>query len=372
MSVVEQTNETHPYEQLVARTRAGIAGSTGDAAWAARIEALIARYLARGAVRVEGALQRPEVGASSGNLLFNAHYDDGSGSAEHALVLRYQPTDGLLNRYDMSAQFRVQRALAQAGVKVAQPLCLDADGSILGTPGYLMRHAEGEAPRQYYYAQGPLAAADAATRTALIDDMMATLAQIHALDWQAAGLDDLPGADRSAMSVGAEVCFYTDALRFAAPEVAERYARHERWLLDEQPLVTRPVLNHGDYQPSNMLYADGRLLAVLDWETARISAPESDLGWLMGVHSFAHILGGANNIADMPSDDCWLEAYERATGCFLQHWEYHLAKGAFCTLLVLHVFGRRMSVEEFKPFTGILAAQEERMQSLFAAAGATL
>jgi aminoglycoside phosphotransferase (APT) family kinase protein len=187
MSVVEQTNETHPYEQLVARTRAGIAGSTGDAAWAARIEALIARYLARGAVRVEGALQRPEVGASSGNLLFNAHYDDGSGSAEHALVLRYQPTDGLLNRYDMSAQFRVQRALAQAGVKVAQPLCLDADGSILGTPGYLMRHAEGEAPRQYYYAQGPLAAADAATRTALIDDMMATLAQIHALDWQAAG-----------------------------------------------------------------------------------------------------------------------------------------------------------------------------------------
>jgi hypothetical protein len=74
----------------------------------------------------------------------------------------------------------------------------------------------------------------------------------------------------------------------------------------------------------------------------------------------------------MPSDADWLSAYERASGRSLQHWEYHLAKGAFCTLLVLHVFGRRMSAEEFKPFTGILAVQEDRMRTLFKAAGATL
>jgi aminoglycoside phosphotransferase (APT) family kinase protein len=120
------------------------------------------------------------------------------------------------------------------------------------------------------------------------------------------------------------------------------------------------------------LFAGGKLVVVLDWETARITAPESDLGWLMGVHSFARILGGANNIADMPSDADWLSAYERASGRSLQHWEYHLAKGAFCTLLVLHVFGRRMSAEEFKPFTGILAVQEDRMRTLFKLAGATL
>ena len=278
-----------------------------------------------------GSLVRPDVGASSGNLLFSARFDDGSGECEHDLVLRYQPADGLMNRYDMGAQFRVQHALADAGVKVARPLCLDDNGSLLGTPGYIMRRSVGVAPRQYYYAQGPMAEADVATRQALIADMMETLAKIHAFDWRTTGLDTLLGGSAPENSIGSEITFYTDALRFASGEIADSLSGYECWLHEKQPRVTSPVLNHGDYQPSNMLFADGNLVAVLDWETARITAPESDLGWLMGVHSFARILGGADNIADLPSDDDWLSAYERASGRSLQHWEYHLAKGAYCT-----------------------------------------
>lgn len=365
-------SDNHAYEQLVARTREGIAGGADDAHWSERIVALMRRELEHDQLTIAGQLSRPDVGASSGNILFSVRYNNGAGAHEQALVLRYQPDDGLMNRYDMAAQFRVQHALHGAGVKVAKPLCLDADGRVLGTPGYVMQRAVGAAPRQYYYAQGPLAETDAATRTALIADMMESLAKIHALDWRAAGLADLPGGSAAEKSIGEEIRFYTDALRFASSEIADSLAGYEHWLLDNQPTVMRPVLNHGDYQPSNMLYAEGKLIAILDWETARISAPESDLGWLMGVHSFARILGGANNISDMPDDAIWLTAYERAAGQPLQHWEYHLAKGAFCTLLVLHVFGRRMSDEERRPFMGILEYQQERMRTLFKAAGATL
>jgi aminoglycoside phosphotransferase (APT) family kinase protein len=365
-------NEEHTYEQLVAKTRAGISGGADEELWKTRITALLQAGVARGMVALTGSLVRPDVGASSGNLLFSARFDDGTGEQEHDLVLRYQPADGLMNRYDMGAQFRVQHALANAGVKVARPLCLDDDGSLLGMPGYIMRRAVGVAPRQYYYAQGPMAEADVATRHALIADMMETLAEIHALDWRTAGLDTLPGGNTPENSIGKEIIFYTDALRCASDEIADSLSGYECWLHENQPRVTTPVLNHGDYQPSNMLFADGKLVAVLDWETARITAPESDLGWLMGVHSFARIIGGADNIADLPSDDDWLSAYERGSGRSLQYWEYHLAKGAYCTLLVLHVFGRRMSAEEFEPFTGILAVQEDRMRTLFKAAGATL
>jgi aminoglycoside phosphotransferase (APT) family kinase protein len=365
-------SEEHAYEQLVAKTRAGIAGGADEELWKTRIVALLRAGLARGEVTVTGSLIRPDVGASSGNLLFSARFNDGSGDRQHDLVLRYQPADGLMNRYDMGAQFRVQRVLADAGVKVARPLCLDLDGSLLGTPGYIMRRAVGVAPRQYYYAQGPMAEVDTVTRQALIAEIMETLARIHAFDWRAAGLNTLSGGSAPEKSIGGEIIYYTDALRFASVEIADSLSGYERWLHENQPRVRNPVLNHGDYQPSNMLFADGKLVVVLDWETARITAPESDLGWLMGVHSFARILGGTNNIADMPSDADWLTAYERASGRSLQHWEYHLAKGTFCTLIVLHVFGRRMSAEEFKPFAGILAAQEDRMRTLFKAAGATL
>lgn len=365
-------SEQHQYEQLVAKTREGIVGSADDELWTSRITALLRSGVARDEVTLTGSLTRPDVGASSGNILFNARYDGGDGEREHELVLRYQPTEGLMNHYDMEAQFRVQNALHQAGVKVAKPVCLDNSGSILGTPGYIMQRAAGTAPKQYYYAQGPLAEADAATRQALIVDMMETLARIHDLDWRKAGLDTLCGGAAPERAIGEEIKFYTDALRFASTEIADSLSGYERWLQDNQPKVTRPVLNHGDFQPSNMLYADGKLVVALDWETARITAPESDLGWLMGVHSFARILGGANNIADIPSDADWLSAYERASGHSLQHWEYHEAKGAFCTFLVLHVFGRRMSEEERKPFADILTFQEQRMRTLFKVAGATL
>ena len=136
-------SEEHTYEQLVAKTRAGIAGGADDELWKTRITALLRAGVARGEVTLTGSLVRPDVGASSGNLLFSARFDDGSGECEHDLVLRYQPADGLMNHYDMGAQFRVQHALADAGVKVARPLCLDHDGSLLGTPGYIMRRAVG-------------------------------------------------------------------------------------------------------------------------------------------------------------------------------------------------------------------------------------
>lgn len=42
--------------------------------------------------------------------------------------------------------------------------------------------------------------------------------------------------------------------------------------------VNDSVLLHGDYWPGNILWQDGRLAAVIDWEDARVGDPLSDLG----------------------------------------------------------------------------------------------
>lgn len=39
----------------------------------------------------------------------------------------------------------------------------------------------------------------------------------------------------------------------------------------------RPVLVHADYWPGNLLWSDGRLVAVLDWEDAAVGDPLADL-----------------------------------------------------------------------------------------------
>ena len=38
---------------------------------------------------------------------------------------------------------------------------------------------------------------------------------------------------------------------------------------------------HGDYQPGNCLYEEGRMTGIIDWELAGIGAQLLDIGWLM-------------------------------------------------------------------------------------------
>ena len=47
------------------------------------------------------------------------------------------------------------------------------------------------------------------------------------------------------------------------------------------PASPRVGCVHGDYQWSNTLAGDDRVLIVIDWELAQIGATLIDLGWLM-------------------------------------------------------------------------------------------
>jgi aminoglycoside phosphotransferase (APT) family kinase protein len=58
------------------------------------------------------------------------------------------------------------------------------------------------------------------------------------------------------------------------------------WLPDwERPRAARderPIgIVHGDFQPANILYVNGKPNAVIDWELASIGAQGLDVGWLM-------------------------------------------------------------------------------------------
>jgi aminoglycoside phosphotransferase (APT) family kinase protein len=58
------------------------------------------------------------------------------------------------------------------------------------------------------------------------------------------------------------------------------------------PLATRnaPALLHGDYWPGNILWREGQLAGVIDWEDARLGDPLADMGntrlelvWALGI-----------------------------------------------------------------------------------------
>jgi aminoglycoside phosphotransferase (APT) family kinase protein len=106
-------------------------------------------------------------------------------------------------------------------------------------------------------------------------EAVAALAAIHRVDpvrllpgWEAATpADDVLRWDRFAER-GAD-----PALLALAPAVRER-------LLAAPPAAGRVGLRHGDFQWSNLLFHEGRLRAVLDWELASVGPVLHDLGWL--------------------------------------------------------------------------------------------
>ena len=42
------------------------------------------------------------------------------------------------------------------------------------------------------------------------------------------------------------------------------------------PVLNKPALLHGDFWPGNILWKDGKLTAVVDWEDARLGDPLAD------------------------------------------------------------------------------------------------
>lgn len=150
-------------------------------------------------------------------------------------------------------EFRLLEALARAGLPVPEPLMLDATGELFPSPFYVMRYIEGSMD------------VDEARLEAAIDQMADHLACLHRLDPETL---DLPALARREDPV-------EGALQFV-PKTAE-------WVPVRRVLSAYTVglhaesLLHGDYWPGNMLWRDGELAALIDWDDAAIGPAVSDL-----------------------------------------------------------------------------------------------
>tara|TARA_R110000823_G_scaffold27609_17_gene80482 strand:- start:230 stop:1639 length:1410 start_codon:yes stop_codon:yes gene_type:complete len=101
------------------------------------------------------------------------------------------------------------------------------------------------------------------------------LAQIHALDWRAAGLDNALRAVDSATLI-AETWEHYRELQVPVPMIDFTW----RWLREKLPPDTRMTLVHGDFRNGNLMLTAEGINGVLDWELAHIGNPLRDLGWL--------------------------------------------------------------------------------------------
>ncbi|HUF55501.1 MAG TPA: phosphotransferase family protein [Thermohalobaculum sp.] len=203
-------------------------------------------------------------------------------SAAGRMVLRRKPPGDLLpSAHAIDREYRVMRALGEQGYPVPPMLALCEDRGVVGTEFYLMGHVEG----RVFFDTG-LPELSREDRRAAYDALIDRLADLHLIDWQAAGLGDF---GRPSGYVARQVRRWSEQYRKTETGTIPEMDRLIDWLPGAvERLPDESCLVHGDYRLDNVMFAPDRpgIVAVLDWELSTLGHPLADLGYLLMTWTF--------------------------------------------------------------------------------------
>jgi len=216
------------------------------------------------------SVERYTSGLSSQSYAVRARTSDGPVT----WVLRLEPEHGVIPPYDIAREYRLMAEVGAAGIPAPKVLHLEEDAAAIGGRFMLMAHVDGVV----YGSRDPRLAGDPDLLAGVQAQFVEMLARIHATPQTT-----LPGFADGPTSARAEVEVCRRRLhrieRLPAPIL-----RRTLDVLDRlAPETPRLALLHGDYRLPNLMWKDGRLAGVLDWELARVGDPLSDLAFTQTV-----------------------------------------------------------------------------------------
>ncbi|XP_070242243.1 acyl-CoA dehydrogenase family member 10 isoform X2 [Bos mutus] len=194
--------------------------------------------------------------------------------ANHQLVLRKKPPGTLLpSAHAVEREFRIMKALGNAGVPVPKVLDLCEDSSVVGTPFYLMEYCPG-----LIYKDPSLPGLEPSQRRAIYTAMNRVLCKIHSVDLKAAGLEDY---GKHGDYLARQVQTWIKQYRASETSTIPAMERLIEWLPLHLPRQQRTTVVHGDFRLDNLLFhpETAEVLAVLDWELSTLGDPLADVAY---------------------------------------------------------------------------------------------
>ena len=245
-------------------------------------------------------------------------------------VLRKKPPGVLLaSAHQVDREYRIMKALGGTGVPVPvmRVLCDDAD--IIGTSFYVMDYLEGRV-----FREATLPDQTPAERAAIYDELNATLAKLHQVDYEAVGLGDY---GRPSGYFERQVSRWTQQYRGAETEPCPAMEELISILPARLPKDPSVSIAHGDYRLENVMFhpTEPRLIAVLDWELSTIGHPLADVGyncfmWHNDSPGWGSLLGVDFAATGIPTEADYVSAYCRRTGrAGIDDLNFYIAFGAF-------------------------------------------
>ena len=258
----------------------------------------------------EGPLEAEPVGDGHSNVTYLVHRNGGS------WVLRRPPRPPLPpSAHDVLREARLLSAVQDADVRTPRVLATCDDAAVIGAPFYVMERMQGHVLSD---AVPPALAADHARIGAELVD---ALAELHAVDWRACGLE---GYGKPTGYLERQLRRFGGLWELSRTRELPVMDRVTEWLAAHRPESAEATIVHGDYRLGNTMFAPSapaRLVAIFDWELATIGDPLADLGYLAATwaepgddEDTFFGLGAVTMLPGFPSRAELVARYEERTG----------------------------------------------------------
>ncbi|MDE3222277.1 MAG: phosphotransferase family protein [Acidobacteriota bacterium] len=291
-------------------------------------------------------------------------------AAGRSYALRRPPTSHVLpTAHDMVREFTIISALHPKGVPVATPLGLCVDETVNERPFYVMEFVHGAILRDRAQAE---AAFDRATRATIGAHLATTLAALHEVDVERAGLGDLARHDGYIERQLKRWRTQYEQMRVDGVDHHGIVEAVGDQLAARVPRQQRVSVVHGDYRLDNVVLNDhGAVKAILDWEICTLGDPMADLGvllcyWSERSDATAALLGAAPTTAEgFATRQQVLSSYAAVSALDVSEVNYYQAFGYWKLACILQgvyaryragaTAGDQGSVDEFPAHIAMLA-----------------
>jgi len=236
--------------------------------------------------------------------------------------------------HDMSREYKVLSALHPVFPYCPKPLVYSEDPGIMGCHFYVMERIQGIILRR---SLPPELGFGPAELKRLTQRLVEVMAELHAVDYQAAGLGEF---GKPQGYVRRQVEGWSKRYRAArTPDVPDGEAVME-WLAAEMPPESpTPTVIHNDLKLDNVVLASDdplKIIGVLDWEMATLGDPLMDLACTLAYWVQAddppEMVQGASMITHLPgclSRREAVEYYGQLTGRVMDRMDFYYCFGLF-------------------------------------------
>jgi len=260
-----------------------------------------------------GELEAERIGEGHSNVTYLIR------RGEERMVLRRPPRPPLPpSAHDVLREARLLSALQGTAARTPAVLATCDDESILGVPFYVMEEVHGSV----ITGEVPEALDTPRQRAGIGEQLVDALAEIHAVDWRASGLE---GFGKPTGYLERQLRRFNGLWEHNKTRELEAVSQVGAWLADNMPESPESTIVHGDYRLGNVMVGNDlppRVVSVFDWELSTIGDPLADVGYLTVTWAQADdpedmafgSLSAATRREGFPTREQLIARYEEQTG----------------------------------------------------------